>query len=64
MPEIRCSHRLPNPQTAGAVSWDALRKWAKDSPHLRPCPLRKGSSGNWWWVDRNLCEKCSEAVRQ
>ena len=62
MAEIRCKYRLPNPETAGAADMETLKAWAKRSPHMRPCPLRKGSKGTWDWTYRKYCEKCPNAV--
>ena len=41
---FRCKHRLPGPEAAGAVSWDVLKVWAAESPHLRPFPKAKGAT--------------------
>ena len=59
---IRCKHRLPSPEVAGAQTWDMLKKWAAQSPHLRPCPKHKGPLGTWNWIHRTKCEKCPDAV--
>lgn len=58
--EPRCRHRLPNPETAGATTWEALKQAAAQHPHLRPCPLHKGSQGTWNWINKKACEQCPE----
>lgn len=75
IPELRCRHRLPNPETAGYCdridpetgevlmsAWDALREAARRSPDLRPCPRCKGSRGTWNWIYRKDCAGCPDAV--
>lgn len=57
---IHCRHRLPTPETTGAVSWDVVKAWAALYPHLRPCPRQKGARGTWDWVYRDICGKCPE----
>ena len=77
MSEVRCRHRLPNPEAAGYCdkldpetgeviksAMDALKEAARRSPDLRPCPLHKGTRGTWHWIERKWCEKCPEAIRR
>jgi hypothetical protein len=61
---VSCRHRLPSPDIAGAQSWDKLKEWAAAYPHLRPCPMYKGSSGGWAWVYRKDCVGCPDAVKE
>lgn len=56
---LECKHSLPDPGKAGALSWEALRQWAKQYPSLRPCPRV-----NWNWTYRSRCEKCPDAIRK
>jgi hypothetical protein len=63
MAKLRCKHRLPSPDIAGAQTWDLLKGWSAQFPHLRPCPKRKDLSGGWNWIYKKLCEKCSAAER-
>lgn len=63
MSEIRCKYRLPSPAVAGYTTLEALKEHAAASPHLRPCPMHKGSKGTWDWTYRKYCEKCPNAVR-
>lgn len=58
-PALRCRHRLPGPEAAGALTWEVLKEWAARSPHLRPCKRK-----DWWWIERKECEKCPDAVRR
>lgn len=59
----RCRYRLPNPETAGYMTQEALMAAAHRSPDLRPCPNQKGSRGTWNWIERKCCEACPNLVR-
>ena len=56
---MRCRRRLPSPELAGCLTWEALKEKAKRYPDLRPCWKH-----NWAWGYRKACEKCSEAIEQ
>lgn len=64
MPEARCHYRLPKPETASYATLEALKAAAVRSPHLRPCPLHRGSHGTWNWIDRTWCAECENAVEE
>ena len=68
--EIRCRHRLPSPELAGCCdiidqetgevlrdAVDALRDWAAQYPHLRPCKKH-----SWNWLYRKACAKCGDRI--
>ena len=59
MSEMRCRRRLPSPELAGCLTWEALKEKAKRYPDLRPCWKH-----NWAWGYRKACEKCPEAIEQ
>lgn len=60
MDNPRCRRRLPSPELAGCLTWEALKEKAARYPHLRPCPRILGSRGTWQWIYRASCEKCGE----
>ena len=62
MDNPRCRLRLPSPELAGCLTWEALREKAAHYPHLRPCPRILGSRGTWQWIYRKGCELCPDAL--
>ncbi len=51
-----CAPRTP--QEAGATTKDVLLTMAREYPHLRPCPKKRGSQGTMDWIARTACATC------
>lgn len=64
MGEMCCRRRLPSPELAGCLTWEALKEKAARYPHLRPCPRILGSRRTWQWIYRKGCDRCPDALNK